>query len=99
MHKSASGVKGSVIEEHVPVEDIRRLLLERPQARRLVLPGMPAAGSPGMEMPEGRPIRSSWWDAMEVRCHFPDVDDVSLAGNRHVYEYSLSKKLQHWKAA
>ena len=41
-----------LIEGHVPVEDIRRLLAERPDARGLVVAGMPA-GSPGMEMPDG----------------------------------------------
>lgn len=46
-------VDGYVIEGHVPVQDIKRLLAERPQARGLTLPGMPA-GSPGMEMPDGR---------------------------------------------
>lgn len=42
-------VDGYVIEGHVPVEDIRRLLAERPNARGLAAPGMPM-GSPGMEM-------------------------------------------------
>jgi hypothetical protein len=41
-------VEGYVIEGHVPVEDIRRLLEQRPEAKALVVPGMPA-GSPGME--------------------------------------------------
>ena len=45
---------GYVIEGHVPVEDIRRLLAERPDARGLAVPGMPM-GSPGMEM--GAPER------------------------------------------
>lgn len=45
-------VDGYLIEGHVPVEDIRRLLAERPDARGLVVAGMPA-GSPGMEMPDG----------------------------------------------
>lgn len=45
-------VEGYLIEGHVPVEDIRRLLAERPDARGLVVAGMPA-GSPGMEMPDG----------------------------------------------
>lgn len=40
------------VEGHVPAEDIKRLLAEKPDARGLVLPGMPA-GSPGMEMPDG----------------------------------------------
>lgn len=43
-------IDGYVIEGHVPVEDIRRLLKERPDAVGLVLPGMPI-GSPGMEGP------------------------------------------------
>ncbi|UWX04830.1 DUF411 domain-containing protein [Pseudoxanthomonas sp. NC8] len=45
-------VDGYVIEGHVPAADIQRLLAEHPNARGLVLPGMPA-GSPGMEMPDG----------------------------------------------
>lgn len=45
-------VDGYVVEGHVPVADIQRLLAERPQARGLVLPGMPI-GSPGMESPDG----------------------------------------------
>ena len=42
-------VEGYVIEGHVPVEDIVRLLEEKPDAIGLSAPGMPA-GSPGMEM-------------------------------------------------
>jgi len=39
-----------VIEGHVPAEDIKRLLAERPDAKGLAVPGMPT-GSPGMDMP------------------------------------------------
>ncbi|HZH44232.1 MAG TPA: DUF411 domain-containing protein [Lysobacter sp.] len=46
-------VAGYVVEGHVPAEDIKRLLREKPKARGLVLPGMPL-GSPGMEVPDGR---------------------------------------------
>ncbi|WP_313231834.1 DUF411 domain-containing protein [Stenotrophomonas acidaminiphila] len=46
-------IDGYIVEGHVPVQDILRLLNERPAGRGLVLPGMPA-GSPGMEMPDGR---------------------------------------------
>ena len=46
-------VDGYVIEGHVPIEDVQRLLREKPVARGLVLPGMPI-GSPGMESPDGR---------------------------------------------
>ena len=38
-----------VIEGHVPVDLIRKLLNERPQIAGLAVPGMPA-GSPGMEI-------------------------------------------------
>jgi hypothetical protein len=58
-HKIASGVPaalaschtgtvdGYVLEGHVPVAEIRRLLVERPDALGLSVPGMPI-GSPGM---------------------------------------------------
>jgi hypothetical protein len=46
-------VGGYFIEGHVPADDVKRLLAERPDALGLVVPGMPA-GSPGMEMPDGR---------------------------------------------
>jgi hypothetical protein len=46
-------VDGYVIEGHVPAEDVRRLLAERPDVVGLVVPGMPV-GSPGMEVP-GQP--------------------------------------------
>lgn len=45
-------IGGYVVEGHVPAEDIKRLLSEKPDAKGLVLPGMPL-GSPGMEVPDG----------------------------------------------
>ena len=42
-------IKGYVVSGHVPPADIKRLLAEKPDARGLVVPGMPV-GSPGMEM-------------------------------------------------
>ena len=42
-------IGGYVIEGHVPVAAIERLLKEAPTATGLAVPGMPA-GSPGMEM-------------------------------------------------
>jgi hypothetical protein len=41
-------IGGYVIEGHVPAPAIKRLLLERPSAIGLAVPGMPI-GSPGME--------------------------------------------------
>lgn len=46
-------VGGYVVEGHVPAEDIKRLLAQQPDARGLVLPGMPL-GSPGMEVSGGQ---------------------------------------------
>ena len=43
-------VDGYVIEGHVPVEDIERLLAERPDIVGIAVAGMPI-GSPGMEQP------------------------------------------------
>lgn len=43
-----------VLEGHVPVESIRRLMKGKPPVMGLVVLGMPA-GSPGMESPNGRP--------------------------------------------
>lgn len=41
------------VEGHVPAEDVKRLLTEKPDARGLTVPGMPV-GSPGMEVPSGQ---------------------------------------------
>lgn len=41
-------IDGYIIEGHVPLREIERLLAERPDAIGLVVPGMPI-GAPGME--------------------------------------------------
>lgn len=46
-------IEGYVVEGHVPPEDIRRLLAERPDAVGLAVPGMPL-GSPGMDQGDDR---------------------------------------------
>lgn len=46
-------IGGYFIEGHVPAEDVKRLLAEKPDAKGLTVPGMPL-GSPGMEVPDGR---------------------------------------------
>lgn len=44
-----------VVEGHVPIDDVRRLLKEKPEnAIGLTVPGMPT-GSPGMEIPGRMP--------------------------------------------
>jgi hypothetical protein len=47
-------VEGYAIEGHVPATEIQRLLKERPRARGLAVPGMPA-GSPGMPSDKPQP--------------------------------------------
>ena len=50
-------VDGYIIEGHVPVTEINRLLAERPaNVVGLAVPGMPA-GSPGMDVP-GQPAQA-----------------------------------------
>ena len=41
-------IDGYIIEGHVPVREVNRLLTERPDAKGIAVAGMPA-GSPGME--------------------------------------------------
>lgn len=43
-------IGGYVVEGHVPVREIRRLLAEKPDAIGIAVPGMPV-GSPGMDGP------------------------------------------------
>jgi hypothetical protein len=46
-------VDGFVIEGHVPLEEVARLLRDRPAGTKgIAVPGMPI-GSPGMEVPDG----------------------------------------------
>ena len=47
-------VAGYAIEGHVPAREIKRLLAEKPRAKGLAVPGMPA-GSPGMPSDQPRP--------------------------------------------
>ena len=46
-------IEGYIVEGHVPVADIRKLLDERPDAVGLAVPGMPY-GSPGMGPEDAR---------------------------------------------
>jgi hypothetical protein len=46
-----SVVDGYVIEGHVPIEAIEKLLAERPAVKGIALPGMPS-GTPGMPGPK-----------------------------------------------
>jgi hypothetical protein len=63
-------IGGYVVEGHVPAEAIKRLLVERPEAKGIAVASMPA-GSPGMEVP-GQPAQ-----AYEVV--------IFSAGKQHVF--------------
>lgn len=54
-------IDGYVIEGHVPADQIRRLLRERPEMAGLSVPGMPM-GSPGMEGPRKDPYQVLLFD-------------------------------------
>jgi hypothetical protein len=45
-----------VVEGHVPAQDIRRLLAEKPAAKGLAVPGMPQ-DAPGMDLKTGEPYQ------------------------------------------
>jgi len=47
-------IEGYALEGHVPAREIRRLLKQRPKAKGLAVPGMPA-GSPGMPSKKQQP--------------------------------------------
>lgn len=68
-------VDGYVIEGHVPVEEIERLLAERPDILGLAVAGMPV-GSPGMEVEgaQAQPFDVVAFDSsggMEVFASYP----------------------------
>jgi hypothetical protein len=47
-------VDGYIIQGHVPIDAVDRMLAERPAIAGLAVPGMPI-GSPGMEVPGVEP--------------------------------------------
>jgi hypothetical protein len=66
-------IEGYAIEGHVPADEIKRLITEKPKARGLSVPGMPV-GSPGME------VRGERRDAFDVVLFDDD-------GRREVYRH------------
>ena len=73
-------VGGYVLEGHVPAQEVKRLLREKPAAVGLAVPGMPI-GSPGMEM---RGEMSGVRDAYNVVI-------VSKDGSSRVYQSYTAK--------
>jgi len=66
-------VDGYVVEGHVPAEQVKRLLAERPQVSGIGVPGMPM-GSPGMEGPGAQPYRVLSFDQDGGTAVFAEVD-------------------------
>jgi hypothetical protein len=66
-------IDGYAIEGHVPADDIKRLITEKPRARGLSVPGMPV-GSPGME------VKGERRDAFDVVLFDDD-------GRRQIYRH------------
>jgi hypothetical protein len=58
-------VDGYVVEGHVPAEDVKRLLRERPKAAGIAVPGMPI-GSPGMEQGPPEPYSTIAFDGAKT---------------------------------
>ncbi len=56
-------IGGYVVEGHVPANDIRKILAERPNIKGLAVPGMPSS-APGMDGPDPEPYTVYSFDAM-----------------------------------
>ena len=66
-------VDGYVVEGHVPADQVKRLLAERPDVAGIGVPGMPM-GSPGMEGPNAQPYRVVSWDHDGGAAVFAEID-------------------------
>jgi hypothetical protein len=66
-------VDGYVVEGHVPAEQVKRLLAERPEIAGLAAPGMPV-GSPGMEGASAQPYEVFSFDRDGRTEVFAEVD-------------------------
>jgi hypothetical protein len=65
-------VDGYVVEGHVPAEQVKRLLAERPAVAGIATPGMPV-GSPGMEGPNAQPYQVLSWGHDGSRAVFAEI--------------------------
>jgi len=69
-------VDGYVVEGHVPAEQLKRLLTERPDLVGVAVPGMPA-GSPGMESRNPQPYQVLSFDSQGNAAVFAEIDPGS----------------------
>jgi len=65
-------VDGYVIEGHVPADQVKRLLAERPAVAGIAAPGMPA-GSPGMDVPNSPPYDIVAWNHDGARSVYAEI--------------------------
>ena len=72
-------VAGYFIEGHVPAEDIKQLLIEKPRALGLAVPGLPQ-GAPGREFSN---------PTCETACTMLDKDSVEQPVRREFFETFL----------
>lgn len=66
-------VDGYVVEGHVPADQIKRMLADRPDIIGISAPGMPV-GSPGMEGPGARPYQVIAFDHQGGKSVYAEVD-------------------------
>jgi hypothetical protein len=65
-------IDGYVVEGHVPADQVKRLLAERPAIAGIAVPGMPV-GSPGMEGPNAQPYQVLSWGRDGSRGVFAEI--------------------------
>ena len=65
-------IDGYVVEGHVPADQVKRLLAERPAIAGIGAPGMPM-GSPGMEGPNPQPYQVLSWGHDGSRGVFAEI--------------------------
>jgi len=66
-------VDGYVVEGHVPVAQVKRMLSERPDVAGIGVPGMPM-GSEGMDMPNGEPYQVLAFDHEGNTSVYAEID-------------------------
>lgn len=66
-------IDGYVVEGHVPADQVKRLLAERPDVAGIAVPGMPI-GSPGMEGANPKPYQVLTFSHLGEPGVFADVD-------------------------
>jgi hypothetical protein len=66
-------VDGYVVEGHVPADQVKRMLAERPDVAGIGVAGMPA-GSPGMDAPNAPPYEVLAFDRAGNMSHYAEID-------------------------